>query len=169
MRRETRAKFDSVLSYPFFQACARPLEGDVVRVGSWPVALKEANSRIWENCRLMARTALFNFVQLRNWERTTEWDPIADEMRPQIVSFVESLLPLSSVPPDLHPKIRHELSWDIMLICFEYHYRDVVEPIFHLPYLDAWYATGHFPCGWDGEEFPEGWDGVIRGGRLMVF
>jgi hypothetical protein len=56
-----------------------------------------------------------------------------------------------------------------MAICIETEYRDLVEPVFAIPYLDTWYATGHYPCGWDGEEFPENWDGVIRDGWLIVF
>ncbi|HEV2329128.1 MAG TPA: hypothetical protein VGY56_10110 [Verrucomicrobiae bacterium] len=65
--------------------------------------------------------------------------------------------------------VRDGISWDLLFICLEVHYQDIVKPIFYLPYLDPWYAAGHYPCGWDGDEFPERWDGVLRGGQLIVF
>jgi hypothetical protein len=51
--------------------------------------------------------------------------------------------------------VRDAVRSDLMLICLETHYQDIVKPVFHTPYLDIWYAAGHFPCGWDGDEFPE--------------
>ena len=65
--------------------------------------------------------------------------------------------------------VRDALSWDIMAICIEHDYVDIVEPFFYVPVVEPWYAAGHFPCGWDGDEFPDNWDGIIRGGQLMVF
>jgi hypothetical protein len=38
-----------------------------------------------------------------------------------------------------------------------------------MPVVEPWYAKGHFPCGWDGDEFSDRWDGVVKGGQLMVF
>jgi hypothetical protein len=117
----------------------------------------------------MARNALQGLVEQRCWSRTNDWNPLADELRPLIVSFVESALPNSAVPQKIAEKIKHKIAWDIMFICLEHEYRDVVNPLFYIPLLDPWYAAGHFPCGWDGAEFPEDWDGVIVGGKVIVF
>jgi hypothetical protein len=83
--------------------------------------------------------------------------------------FVDSLLPKSAIPEKLLKKMKPRLSWDIMFICLEIEYSDIVKPFFYLPLLDPWYASGHLPCGWDGQEFPDDWDGVIREGKLIVF
>ncbi|EEF58748.1 hypothetical protein [Pedosphaera parvula] len=169
MRPEIRLKFESILSYPFFQAVGKPLPPSITSVKSWPVAVKEGNSRKWENCRLAARNALQEAVQRKSWERLQDWNPLADELRPLILSFVDTMLTTAPVPESYREKLRHELTWDIMFICLEEEYKDLVEPLLHIPQLDGWYAAGHFPCGWDEAEFPDHWDGIIRSGRVMVF
>ena len=77
--------------------------------------------------------------------------------------------------------IKDSVSWDIMGLCLEIEYSDIVNPIFFIPHLDPWYASGHFPCGWDGDEFAhdfesgdetirfDGWRDLSRHGRLIVF
>ena len=169
MKSEVKEKLEKVFEYPFFSAVGEPLPPSVTSAGSWTHALKECNSSKWENCRLMARNALQRFVEQRNWGRTQDWNPLTNELRPKIASFVDELLSKSPLSPETASKIRHKLSWDIMMICLEHEYRDTVEPLFYLPLLDPWYASGHFPCGWDGDEFPDRWDGVSKKGRLIVF
>ena len=63
-----------------------------------------------------------------------------------IISFVDELLPKTSVPHELIEKVEPTLTWDIMLVCFEEEYRDLVQSLFFIPYLEPWYAAGHFPC-----------------------
>jgi hypothetical protein len=169
MKLEVRSRFERICRYAFFQSVGEPLVGDVRSVGSWPRASKECSSRKWENCCLMARNALFRGVQTKSWDRAQEWGPLSDELRPLIISSVDTLLPEAGIPERYRDKVKNQLSWDIMLICFEHEYGDLVKPFFNVPLLDPWYARGHFPCGWDGEEFPDAWDGVFRSGRLLVF
>ncbi len=124
--------------------------------------------------------------QLRHWQRREEWNPSADELRPLIQSFVDALHVRTGIEAGVAEKIKSDVSWDIMGICFEEEYKDLEQPPFYLRYLDPWYASGHFPCGWDGKEFPEGWPEkelphlnadrvgelwghVLRKGRLIVF
>ena len=117
----------------------------------------------------MARNALQRFAEARSWNRAQEWNNLAQEIRPLIISFLKGSLSKSRVPENLRANLMDDLCWDIMGICFEEEYRDVVLPLFYIPHLEPWYALGHFPCGWDGEEFPVGWDGVIRNGHLIVY
>jgi hypothetical protein len=147
----------------------KPLPNVVTAVNGWPIALRNYTSQKWQNCCLMARNRLFECVQRKSWERAQDWGPLSDELRPVILSFVESCISKYPIPVKLSVKVRAQLSWDIMLICFEEEYRDLVGPIFYLLLLDPWYAEGHLPCGWEGKEFPDGWDGIISGGKLMVF
>lgn len=117
----------------------------------------------------MARNVLQRLTEKASWERAQEWNSIIDDFRPLVDAFVDKIPSKTGVPEVFVEKLKPKLSLDIMRICLEHGYRDLVEPPFFIPILDPWYAAGHLPCGWDGKEFPEGWDGVIRSGRLMVF
>ena len=169
MNPELHSKLATIFAYPFFSSVGEPLPPSVSQINTWTKAVKECNSNKWENCRLMAGNTLQRFVEQRRWERTRDWNPVTDELRPPIISFVTTLLEAKKIPPEIANKIRHKLSWDIMGICLEYEFRDVVPPFFYVPLLDPWYAKGHFPCGWNGEEFPERWNGYMGDGKLIVF
>jgi hypothetical protein len=117
----------------------------------------------------MARNRLFRSVQEKSWSRREEWGPLSEHLRPDITSSVDALLLESSIPKDIISKVAPQVSWDIMLICFENEYADLVQPFFYIPLLEPWYASGHFPCGWQGNEFPDRWDGTIGAGKLIVF
>jgi hypothetical protein len=169
MKRCLNEKLNALFAYPYFQAVGGGLPNVVTSVSGWKAVLAAGNMLKWENCRLMARNALYRAVQARAWSRSECWNSLAEELRPQIVRFVDGFVPSLKVPADVLHRIRPAVSWDLMLICFEFEYRDVVDPIFYIPVLEPWYAGGHFPCGWDGEEFPDRWDGIIRNGKLIVY
>ena len=117
----------------------------------------------------MARNALDRSVTIRCWERAQEWNAIVQEIGPIITASLEESLQNSRIPKEFISRVKNPIRWDILFMCLEEEYRDLVEPIFFIPHLEPWYAAGHFPCGWDGKEFPSGWDGVIKSGRLIVF
>lgn len=169
MKESVRIKLESVLKYPFFRDNGKALPPSVLAVTGWKRAVASHDSRKWSDACLAARNVLFDFVQVHAWARGQEWGPLANELRPIIVSFVDDLLKRTQIPAELTKHVHSRLSWDIMLICFEEEYKDVIAPFFYIPLLDPWYSSGHLPCGWTGYEFPERWDGVIRGGQLMVF
>jgi len=169
-----KAKLDSILKYPFFSAVGKPLPSQVSKVESWPQAAKTCGFIKWKNTKLHARNILQRgitdqFPKPGMWERMQEWNPLCEELRPVIISFVEGLV--SRVPLDNKGRkgVKDGVSWDLLFICLECHFQDIVRPRFYIPNLDPWYSAGHYPCGWDGDEFPEQWDGVIRGGQLIVF
>ncbi len=169
MKSAIQSKLQTVLSYPFFERCGEPLPKNVRALYAWQAAAREANSTKWGNCRLMARNALFDQVQRKSWERCQEWDPIVIEVRSLARAFISDLIGGMKVPSEFADEIQRNVPWDIIFICVEEAFSDIVRPVFHIPVLEPWYAAGHFPCGWDGQEFPEHWDGVIRDGRPMVF
>ena len=169
MQPDVRQKFDEICRYPFFESVGEPLPRSVRSVKGWPPAIRECTSRKWENCRLMAGNCLWRMVEEKSWERGQAWGPTADVLRPLIVSFVETVAPRMSLAPNQTKRVKDNFAWDIMYICLESFCRDLVPPIFYLPFLDSWYSVGHFPCGWDGSEFPDGWNGTIGSGRVMVF
>ena len=169
MKPQVESKLSTIFTYPFFQSVGKPVPSVVTILNSWPVAIKYYNSQKWQNCRLMARNVLHSLAEQKSWDRSQEWNPLIDELQPSIDFFVANILPKTGIPETIIAKIATQVSWDIKLICLEHHYSDVIDPPFYIPLLDPWYAAGHLPCGWDGDEFPEDWDGIIRDGKLMVF
>ena len=168
---DVESKLQDIFSYQFFVRSGTQLEGAVAVVPDWSQAIMSFKASKWENCRLMARNALDRFVQLAEWSRSQEWNPFVREIRPRVDAFVINLVQEGFIPCQwVEPRVTASLCWDITMICLEHKYRDLVKPIFYIPYLDYWYSRGYFPCGWEGEEFPDHWDGVVRDkGRLMVF
>lgn len=169
MKPHAYAKMESIFKYPFFQSVGGLLPMSVTSVGSWERAVKEADTRKWTNSRLMARNVLESRVQQKSWDRGQEWNPFVQTIRPLIISFIDTLLPKTSVPEKFYKQITGEIGWDLTAICLEDFYKDLTEPFFYNLLLDPWYAAGHFPCGWTGKEFPDDWDGVARDGQLIVF
>ena len=169
-----KAKLENILKYPFFNSVGQPLPSTVSRVTTWPNAAKTCGFVKWSNSQLQARNALQRgitdqFPKPGMWERMQEWNPLCEELKPVICPFVESLVSKLPINDKDRKKVTGNINWDLLFICLETHYQDIVKPIFYIPYLDPWYAAGHYPCGWDGDEFPEQWDGVVRGGQLIVF
>ena len=198
MKHSVRSKLYSVFGYPMFRSVGGPLPARVKMAGTWSAAMKHATSTKWEHRRLDARNILQQLLeyserdtpdkaeQLRRWGRRDAWGKLGDELAPIIDSFLTTMIPGSSVPPQWAAAIKVELSWYIFFICIEEEYSDLVEPPFYLPFLDPWYASGHFPCGWEGKPTPEHWaekeipylnakrvgelwGNALRQGRLVVF
>jgi hypothetical protein len=173
-----KAKLDSVFKYPFFSSVGQLLPSTVSRVDTWPQAVNTCGFLKWENNRLAARNTLQEKIQARFqedtvnhyfWHRLQEWNPLIHEVQAIVDPFIHSLVQKIPLKDKNLQKLKDNIVGDIKLILLEIHFQDIVKPIFYLPHLDPWYAAGHFPCGWDGDEFPEQWDGVIRGGQLIVF
>ena len=171
-------KLDDILAYPFFSCAGQKLPSTVSTVDTWAKAGKTCGFIKWKNSKLQARNALQGRIEARYpedtikhyfWHRFQEWNPLVDELDSVLDPFIKSLAASVPLKEKELKNLKDTLSWDLGLICLEAHYQDIVKPIFYIPYLDPWYAAGHFPCGWDGDEFPEQWDGIIRGGQLIVF
>jgi len=169
MNATTQAKLDCIAKYPFCESVGRKSDMNVGRAGNWISAIRLYNSKKWLNCRLMARNALQRALEDKAYSRGEEWNPLIDELRPLVSANVADLVSKIPLPGEMSRKLQVPFSWDITFICLEQEFSDVVTPIFHLPVLDPWYAVGHLPCGWDGEQFPIGWDGINRSGKLIVY
>jgi hypothetical protein len=55
---------------------------------------------------------------------------------------------------ELPKAFEHTVQWDILHVCMETEYADVVPSGFYAG-LASWYIRGHFPCGWQGV-YPQG-------------
>src|ERR1700760_3223759 len=101
-----QSKLAEVLGYPFFQSVGKPITNSVKIIGSWPAALHNYNSSKWENCCLMARNTLFRGVQSKSWKRAQQWGPIADELRPAIIQFVDDLILKASIADNFGESVK---------------------------------------------------------------
>jgi hypothetical protein len=169
VKHQVEAKLRTICGYPFFHAVGKPINASNPAIENWSNAINFYNSSKWKNCCLMARNALQRKVEQKSWERSQEWNNLAEDLYPHIALFVSSLVRGHSIPDKFNSIVIPRLSWDIMGICFECEYMDLIEPFFFIPLLEPCYAAGHLPCGWDGEEFPNSWDGIIREGKLIVY
>jgi hypothetical protein len=169
MNRQARSKLNEMMEYPFMKAVGLPVSGCITGVPSRQTAAKYCCSQHWKNCRLMARNVLNTAINRAAWERAQMWNPLIDELQPLISGFLADVTfdKVNGLP--FADKVRSEISRDMLMICLESEYEDVVKPPFFIPVLDPWYSSGHLPCGWDGDAFPAGWDGIIRDGQLMVY
>ncbi|MCX6894921.1 MAG: hypothetical protein NTZ16_05345 [Verrucomicrobia bacterium] len=169
MKPHVKLKLESTFQFPFFEAVGKPLPSTVTGLKTWQEAGVMCNSKKWEVCQLMSRNVLSESVSKRSWHRGQEWDAVTDELRPLILSFVDSLISIVPLSEKPLKHVKDSICWDIMFICLEEEYRDIVAPFFYIPVVEPWYAAGHFPCGWDGDEFSDKWDGVVQGGQLIVY
>ncbi len=169
MTSRAEAKLESIVRYPLLESVGGASSALVAAVDSWAAAVETCASRKWKTCRIMARNTLQRSVEERSWERSEDWNPVVRELRPHIRSFVASLLVRVPVGERYRKALGDDLTWDLLGMCLESNYADIVTPVFYVPHLEPWYAAGHFPCGWDGKVFPDRWDGTIRDGRLIVF
>ena len=123
---------------------------------------------------MMARNAIQNRIQDQfpkpgMLERLQEWNPLGEETKPMIDSLLDSLMQKVPLADEPKTKVRNRIQFDLFYILLECEFSDISEPVLFMKHLDPWYAAGHFPCGWDGEEFPRSWDGVLRNGKLIVY
>lgn len=164
-----RIKFEQILKYPLLKFVGRSKTGSIIQAGSWEEAARLCRSFKWEMCQLMARNRLQRLTEENAWDRSEQWNAIVEDLRPAVSSFVSTVVTQLPLSESARTRVRDSVSWDILFICLEQEYVDVVVPAFYVPLLDPIYADGHFPCGWDGDEFSEHWNGAIQGGRLIVF
>jgi hypothetical protein len=169
MQKRTIEKLEQFKSYPMLLNVGTAARDAPIQIGSWKEAAKHCKSRMWDGCLMMASNALSTFAHQRDWDRGHEWNTLATEIRPEIVSWLEPTIAPIVTQHHLPKIVVDSLRWYLMHICFEVEYEDIVEPLFYLPLIDPWLQRGHFPCGWVGEEFPDGWNGVLPEGKLVVF
>src|SRR2546430_14565732 len=98
MSRRFESKLQAMMSYPFFDACGKPLPENVSKAPGWKFAVEQFTSRKWRNCRLMARNAIFDRVQTKDWNRAQAWNSVIDELRPNVDLLVDELTRMPVIP-----------------------------------------------------------------------
>jgi hypothetical protein len=92
-------------------------------------------------------------------QRFVLWNKIAGDVRQAVIPFVSRKIAAVVRANGLPAALQDQVEWDIIHICMEADYADVVAPGFYARQRH-WYIEGHFPCGWEGR-FPAG--------RLIIY
>jgi hypothetical protein len=123
-------------------------------LSSWHEAIEHCSSLEWENLCLEARNQYCERLVQRSPKLWDKWNDIVVEMKrftePLIERKIETVVRENNLPRVFRATVR----WDILGVCMESEYADVVPPGYYASQA-YWYVKGHFPCGWQGN-FPDG-------------
>ncbi|WP_156647822.1 hypothetical protein [Methylobacterium sp. Leaf87] len=123
-------------------------------VKNWEEAHSYASSIAWENLKIEAANRIRIQLLSRNKRRFNEWNMVASTIRPFAIALVKDKFESIDLNAAFSEKIASNTRWDIIHLCMECEYLDIIEPgFFHS--LAFYYVEGHFPCGFKGE-FPNG-------------
>jgi hypothetical protein len=119
-------------------------------LSSWDEAIEHCSSMEWENLELQIVNRLCEKLLAAAPDRFNQWNEIVNEMKQHTIPLVERKI--AAVVEQCHlPKVFSDsVQWDILNLCMESEYIDVVPPGFYAG-MAFWYVNGHFPCGWKDE------------------
>lgn len=153
----------------WFGNVGQPTDGAGLAVQTWRQAVDSSASDVWSSVQLQVKNRIARDVRQRSYDRAQEWNGIAAELRGSIAGVVARSVEPVAVTFKLEPDFRSAVSWDMLLICMETEFSDLVPPMFFVPRLLPVYTAGHFPCGWEGPKLNEGWEGELPNSRLIVY
>ena len=139
------------------------------RVRNWEEAVDSCGGAIWSSVQHQVKNRIAGDVTQRDYGRSEEWNGVAAELRKAIAVVVAKSVELVATRFKLKPDFQGAVSWDMLMICMETEYSDLVPPVFWVPRLLPVYAAGRFPCGWKGPELQEGWAGELPNWELVVY
>ena len=82
-------------------------------------------------------------------DRLNRWNDIVDGLKPVVSSVVARKTATAVREDDLPPEFENDVRWDILHLCIEMEYSDIII-LGGYAGLAHWYLAGHFPCGWHG-------------------
>ncbi len=128
-------------------------------VNSWDEAIESCSTLDWENLTLEAANQLRERIREKSKERFNQWNMICEIVKSfsdaLVNDKIRGIMESNNIPEIFHRCVR----WDILHLCMEAEYADIVKPSFFAA-LSFYYYNGHFPCGYSGT-FPKG--------RFVVF
>ena len=138
------------------------LKGDIADariLSSWQEAIDHCSLIEWQNTRLEAANQYRERILKVSKERFVSWNEIAREVRKVAIPFASRKIQSVVRENNLPAVFGQAVEWDVIHVCMEAEYTDVVPPGFYSG-LCYWYTVGHFQCGWEGG-FP--------GGRPIIY
>lgn len=125
-----------------------------VVLASWQQAIEYCGSVEWQSLCLEAANQYCERLSERSPARFDRWNEIVDEMKSSTEPLVHRKIATVMRANNLPKVFEDTAQWDILHLCMEAEYADIVPPGFYASQA-YWYAKGHFPCGWSGD-FPDG-------------
>jgi hypothetical protein len=173
MRPETTRLLTEFEAIDWFSNLGRPSSLPHTPVSSWKHALKMSAEPKWENLRLMAHNHTARKVCQRNWDRYQTWNPICQELRPEVDAITRRAADAVVATREVQDVFQHNVSWDLLGILLEQEFDNVFPSILHLSALFPIYRSGHFPCGWTGPNLDTIWSGTtedpIPAGEILFY
>jgi hypothetical protein len=159
---------DISLSHPFSRIGRRDVMRGCVHVPSIEMAVEHCMSESWAALQLQAANRLRREARSRNYDRIIKHNQIVDDLKANSV-FRKIIDMVPHVDSKTGNVLRSSCEWDILSICLEVEYGDLVPPLVFVPYLLPVYKAGHFPCGWSGPKLETGWDGSLPEFDLYIY
>lgn len=156
-------------SLRWFANAGQPTMGGHLTVQTWSQAVRSCASEVWSSVQLQVGNRFGREVRQRSYDRSEEWNGIVAELREAIATVTSNSIDPVAKKFDLNPDFQDAVSWDMLMICMETEFSDLLPPMFFVPRLEPIYAAGHFPCGWEGPKINEGLEGELPNWRLVVF
>ena len=162
VKKATKTIWKSLIDVTWFaNVGSPPKDKHVVSVKSWEEAMRGCLSRDWWNVTLEGSNVLRERIYAKSVKRFDLWNRRVDKVTALALPTVKKRLAKVCKEQNLKPKDCEEfitrVKLDVIGICMEVEYADLVKPFFYLTLKD-WYSRGHLPCGWKGDldEFPRG-------------
>lgn len=143
----------------WFSNCGQAMQNEMqisyTRVYNWKEAKRSYQNPNWERTTLEARNELTTFLHHKYRNEYYKWNKVAKEARlfveKEIIHKVENYREKN----ELDKVFIDCVKWDIVNAIMEASYSKCNQrPAFFLELLKV-YASGNFPCGWDGK-WPKG-------------
>ena len=154
MHPRTVATLEKLRQVQWF-CCVGVHDTDAAQVlSSWSEAIESCSSTEWEELCMEAANQYREKLVKKSPLQFQKWNDIVLEIKPIVQGVVientKQVLEKNCLPKSFTDAV----NWDILHLCMEAEYADVLQPGFFASQA-YWYMKGHFPCGWQGE-FPSG-------------
>ena len=154
MHRRTLAFLEELKSAQLFSRVGITDPPAAILLPSWREAIACSSSLEWRNLRLDMANEYRSQLRERSTERFNKWNDTVDNVKKSLVPLVRIKIEPVVREDRLPKEFEGAVQWDILHVCMETEYSDVVPPGFYAG-LASWYIRGHFPCGWQGV-YPQG-------------
>ncbi|MBK8036243.1 MAG: hypothetical protein IPK22_03790 [Verrucomicrobiaceae bacterium] len=109
----------------------------------------------WDGHRLMLSNRLSYNLAQASYERLTSWNSFVTGIHPR-VSEIATQLATKITDPKTN-EITNSICQDLMDMCCEVEFADLVPPLFALPRVLPVYQAGRLPIDWEGPEIDTYW------------
>lgn len=114
----------------------------------------------WDGHRLMLSNRLSYKLALASYERLTSWNPFVTDLHPRMTEIATQLA--INITDSRAHEITNSICQDLMDMCGEVEFADLVPPLFALPRLLPIYQAGRLPVDWEGPAIDEIWSSSAK-------